>query len=160
MAKIDEIMKELMADPHPSQEKLNAAMEELNRVFERDSMRWRNIAGLMKFISEPVPRRDSHPLAGKKVKTKYGQEVLVEDWFEKIIGTLFLLTPADKPMVILYSLRMLELQVPMDNDVVIVKSISEFGSGSSGLLHDSELIYERIEGGNDATRTAKGISPV
>ncbi|MDD5512890.1 MAG: hypothetical protein PHD09_03905 [Candidatus Omnitrophica bacterium] len=145
MGKIDDMMKELMSDPHPSMEKLNAAMEELNRVFERDSIRRRSLAGLMETLVHPFPQRDSHPLAGKTVRTKYDQEVLVEDWFEKVIGTPFLLTEMNRPGFILYTLRILEFQVPMDNNVVCVKSISEFGFGSSGLLHDSELIYERKE---------------
>jgi hypothetical protein len=143
VAKIDDMMKELMADPHPSQEKLNAAMEELNQVFEKDSIRRQSLAGLMSVTLNPFPKRDSHPLAGQTVRTKYDQEVLVEDWFEKIIGTPFLLTEMNRPGFILYMLRTLEFQVPMDNNVVCVKSISKFGTGSSGLLHDSELIYER-----------------
>jgi len=80
--------------------------------------------------------RPSHRLAGKTAKTKTtGDEVDVEDWFEKIFGMPYLLHDLDRPPLIIYFCRMaLDRTVPIDNDVVCVKC-----RGSGGLLHDSEL---------------------
>lgn len=80
--------------------------------------------------------RSSHPLAGKTTKAKAtGDEVYVEDWFEKIFGMPYLLHELDRPPLIIYFCRMaLDLSVPVNNDVVCVKC-----RGSGGLLHNSEI---------------------
>lgn len=80
--------------------------------------------------------RPSHPLAGKTAKAKTtGDEIEVEDWFEKVFGMPYLLHDLDRPPLIIYFCRMaLDRSVPVDNDVVCVKC-----HGSGGLLHNSEI---------------------
>lgn len=80
--------------------------------------------------------RPSHPLAGKTAKTKTtGDEITVEDWFEKVFHIPYLLHELDRPPLIIYFCRMaLDRCVPVDNDVVCVKC-----RGSGGLLHNSEI---------------------
>ncbi|MBA7693571.1 hypothetical protein ES703_102157 [subsurface metagenome] len=80
--------------------------------------------------------RPSHPLAGKAAKTKdTGDEIEVEDWFEKVFGMPYLLHELDRPPLIIYFCRMaIDRSVPVDNDVVCVKC-----HGSGGLLHNSEI---------------------
>ena len=80
--------------------------------------------------------RPSHPLAGKTAKAKTtGDEICVEDWFEKVFGMPYLLHDLDRPPLIIYFCRMaLDRSVPVDNDVVCVKC-----HGSGGLLHNSEI---------------------
>lgn len=80
--------------------------------------------------------RPSHPLAGKTATAKtVGEEIYVEDWFEKIFGVPYLLHELDRPPLIIYFCRMaFDLSVPVDNDVVCVKY-----RGSGGLLHNSEV---------------------
>jgi len=81
--------------------------------------------------------RPSHPLAGKTAKVKdTGDEIEVEDWFEKIFSMPYLLHDLDRPPLIIYFCRMaIDRSVPVDNDVVCVKY-----HGSGGLLHNSEVI--------------------
>lgn len=81
--------------------------------------------------------RPSHRLAGKTAKARTtGDEVQVEDWFEKIFGMPYLLHDLDRPPLIIYFCRMaLDQSVPVDNDVVCVKC-----RGSGGLLHNSEVL--------------------
>ena len=80
--------------------------------------------------------RPSHPLAGKTAKAKTtGDEIYVEDWFEKLFGIPYLLHELDRPPLIIYFCRMaIDHAVPVDNDVVCVKC-----RGSGGLLHNSEV---------------------
>jgi len=79
--------------------------------------------------------RPSHPLAGKAAKAKTtGDEIEVEDWFEKVFAAPYLLHELDCPPLIIYFCRMLDKTVPVDNDVVYVKC-----HGSGGLLHNSEI---------------------
>ena len=83
--------------------------------------------------------RPSHPLASKAAKAKTtGDEIQVEDWFEKIFGIPYLLHELDRPPLIIYFCRMaFDLSVPVDNDVVCVKC-----RGSGGLLHNSEVLED------------------
>jgi len=80
--------------------------------------------------------RPSHPLAGKAAKVKgTGEDIEVEDWFEKIFFMPYLLHDLDRPPLIIYFCRMaIDRSVPVDNDVVCVKC-----HGSGGLLHNSEI---------------------
>ncbi len=81
--------------------------------------------------------RPSHPLAGKTATAKTtGDEICVEDWFEKVFGMPYLLHDLDRPPLVIYFCRMaIDHAVPVDNDVVCVKC-----RGSGGLLHNSEVL--------------------
>ena len=79
--------------------------------------------------------RGPHPLTGKTVKTKEGDEILVEGWFEQVFGTPYLLTEMDRPPFIIYFCRIMDKLVPADNEVVAVRC-----RGMGGLLHNSEIL--------------------
>jgi hypothetical protein len=79
--------------------------------------------------------RGPHPLAGQKAKFKpTGDELEVEDWFDRVIGTPFMLTELNRPPFILYFCRIVDKEVPPDNDVVCIKC-----RGLSNLVHASEI---------------------
>ncbi len=79
--------------------------------------------------------RGPHPLAGQTAKIKgTGDEVFVEDWFDRVIGTPFMMTELNRPPFILYFCRILDKTVPADNDVVCVKC-----RGMSNLVHNSDI---------------------
>lgn len=111
-------------------EKLIDSMEKRRRFREQTLVA---LPGSLELMSKG---RSSHPLAGRTVSVKAtGDEIQIEDWFEKIFGIPYLLHDLDRPPLIIYFCRMaLDLSVPVDNDVVCVKF-----RGSGGLLHNSEI---------------------
>lgn len=101
--------------------------------------------------------RGPHPLTGKTVKTKDGDELLVKGWFEQVFGTPYIWTELDRPPFIIYFCRIMDKSVPFDNDVVVVR-----GHSSSGLLHNSEIIemqhYNHADAGTPPTAEANQIT--
>lgn len=114
-----------MSDVKGFMEKIRKLEKERARPFEMLRM----LESTIKF--EP---RGPHPLAGRKAKHKSGELVDVEDWFDRVIGSPYLLTECGRPPLIIYLCRMLDHEVPWDNDVVWVKC-----HGSSGLVHNTEI---------------------
>lgn len=117
----------------PSLEELEKIIQdaEKRRLFERQVLT--ALPASLELMSKGRP---PHRLAGKKAKAKAtGDEVYVEDWFEKLFGMPYLLHDLDRPPLIIYFCRMaIDRSVPVDNDVVCVKC-----RDAGGLLHDSEI---------------------
>ena len=117
------------------------SLEELQKLIEDCEKRDRFYRELL--ISGPASielmanGRPSHPLAGKTAKAKEtGDEIEVEDWFEKIFKMPYLLHDLDRPPLIIYFCRMaIDRSVPVDNDVVCIHC-----RGAGGLLHNSEIM--------------------
>lgn len=115
----------------PSLEELEKIIQDVESLFERQVLI--ALPASLELISKGRP---SHHLASKAARCKStGDEVYVEDWFEKVFGMPYLLHELDRPPLIIYFCRMaLDHTVPVDNDVVYVKC-----RGGGGLLHNSEI---------------------
>lgn len=121
---------------------LPSNLEEMEKLIQDEEKRRRFrqqiIAALPATLELMSKGRASHPLASKAAKAKgTGTEIEVEDWFEKVFGTPYLLHELDRPPLIIYFCRMVDRSVPVDNDVVYVKC-----HGAGGLLHNSEIEKE------------------
>ncbi|MFC9085307.1 hypothetical protein [Nocardiopsis dassonvillei] len=94
---------------------------------------------------------ERHPQAGRTVKVRPGvrlyeyprrsyvdgselEDVVLEDWADRLLGDPWRDTPAGRPIVLNYLLRADATDLPIDDDVVGIRV-----NGLSHMVHVSEL---------------------